>query len=47
MLAQRRHRNRQHVQAIEQVLSEPASLDFVFKGAIGGCNHAHIDANVL
>ena len=43
--AQRRHRNRNHVQTVVQILLEPAVGDELAQVAVGGGNHADVDLN--
>jgi hypothetical protein len=47
MLAHRRQREWQHVQAIKQILSEAAGPDFIFEVAIGCGDDADVDFDVL
>src|SRR5262249_32396792 len=44
-LAQRRHRNRKHVQAIVEVAAERARLDRGLKVAVRRRDHAYVDVN--
>ena len=46
-LAQRRHRDREHVQAIEQVFAEAAAFDVVDQVAVGGRDDPHVDLDGL
>ena len=46
-LAQRRHRDRKDVQAVEQVLAETALLHVVDQVAVGGRDDAHVDLDRL
>ena len=46
-LAQRRHRNRKHVQAVEQVLAEASGLHVGDQVAVGGGDDAHVDLDGL
>ena len=43
-LAQRRHLDRNDVEAIEQILAKLAVGDQLAQVAVGGGNHAHVDA---
>src|SRR5450756_2754588 len=46
-LAQRRHRNRKHVQAVEQVLAEASGFHVGDQVAVGGGDDAHVDLYIL
>ena len=46
-LAQRRHRDRKHVQAVEQIFAEAARFHVGDQVAIGGGDDAHIDLDRL
>ncbi len=46
-LAQRRHRKRDHVQAIEEVLAEVPLGNFIFEIVIGSSNHARVDRDCV
>ena len=46
-LAQRRHRNRKHMQAIEQVLAETPGFHVGDQVAVGGRDDAHVDLDRL
>ena len=46
-LAQRRHRDREHVQAVEQVLAEAAALHVGDQVAVGRRDDAHVDLDRL
>ena len=46
-LAQRRYRDRKHVQAVEQVLAEAAVLHVGDEIAVGGGDDAHVDLHRL
>ena len=46
-LAQRRHKKRNHVEAIEEIFAEVALGDLFFEILVGGGDEAHIDAQGL
>ena len=46
-LAQRRHRNRKHVQAVEQIFAETSGFHIGDQVAVGGGDEAHIDLDRL
>ena len=44
-LAERRHRDRNDVQTVVQILLEPAVADELAQVAVGRGDHAHVDLN--
>ena len=45
--AERRQRDRQHVESIVEVLAEPAGLDLLFEVAVRRRDHAHVHGDVV